>query len=111
MLLVIHPLTGERVPIWVGNFVIASYGTGAVMAVPGHDERDFDFAKKYGIPIKRVLVMKEDIAADSELKSAEVDLGVDGKTLDWMVLTDYMGQKLNLLFVNYSKKKEWAREQ
>ena len=50
----IHPLTGERVPIWVGNFVIASYGTGAVMAVPGHDERDFDFAKKYGIPIKRV---------------------------------------------------------
>ena len=74
----IHPLTGERVPIWVGNFVIASYGTGAVMAVPGHDERDFDFAKKYGIPIKRVLVMKEDIAADSELKSAEVDLG-------WMV--------------------------
>ena len=74
----IHPLTGEKVPIWVGNFVIASYGTGAVMAVPGHDERDFDFAKKYGIPIKRVLVMKEDVAADSELKSAEVDLG-------WMV--------------------------
>ena len=48
----IHPLTGEKIPIWVGNFVIASYGTGAVMAVPGHDERDFDFAKKYNIPIK-----------------------------------------------------------
>ena len=41
----LHPLTGEQIPIWVGNFVIASYGTGAVMAVPGHDERDFDFAQ------------------------------------------------------------------
>ena len=74
----IHPLSGEKVPIWVGNFVIASYGTGAVMAVPGHDERDFDFAKKYDIPIKRVLVMTEDDSADSELEEAECDLG-------WMV--------------------------
>ena len=74
----IHPLSGEKVPIWVGNFVIASYGTGAVMAVPGHDERDFDFAKKYDIPIKRVLVMTEDGSAESELEEAECDLG-------WMV--------------------------
>ena len=74
----IHPLTGDRIPIWVGNFVIASYGTGAVMAVPGHDERDFEFAKKYDIPIKRVLIMSEDESADTELKSAECDLG-------WMV--------------------------
>ena len=51
-----NPLTGEEVPIWIGNFVIASYGTGAVMAVPGHDQRDFDFAKNYGIPIRQVLV-------------------------------------------------------
>ena len=49
----IHPLTGEKIPIWSGNFVIASYGTGAVMAVPAHDERDFDFAKKFSIPIRR----------------------------------------------------------
>ena len=74
----IHPLTGERIPIWIGNFVIASYGTGAVMAVPGHDERDFDFAKKYDIPIKRVLVMSENASADDELKSAETEMG-------WMV--------------------------
>ena len=59
----------------VGNFVIASYGTGAVMAVPGHDERDFDFAKKYDIPIKRVLVMAEDASPDDELEAAECDLG------------------------------------
>ena len=74
----IHPLTGEKIPIWIGNFVIASYGTGAVMAVPGHDERDFDFAKKYDIPIKRVLVMDENASPDDELKGAECDLG-------WMV--------------------------
>ena len=74
----IHPLTGEKLPIWVGNFVIASYGTGAVMAVPGHDERDFDFAKKYDIPIKRVLIMEEDADPSSDLEAAEVDLG-------WMV--------------------------
>ena len=43
-----HPLTGEDVPLWVANFVLMSYGTGAVMAVPGHDERDWEFAKKHG---------------------------------------------------------------
>ncbi len=45
----LHPLTGRRVPIWLGNFVLAEYGTGAVMAVPAHDQRDFDFSRKYGI--------------------------------------------------------------
>ncbi|MBI5059231.1 leucine--tRNA ligase [candidate division KSB1 bacterium] len=50
-----HPLTGERVPIWVADYVIGSYGTGAVMAVPAHDTRDFEFAKKYGLPIKEVI--------------------------------------------------------
>ncbi len=50
-----HPLTGEQVPVWVGNYVLMSYGEGAVMAVPAHDERDFGFAKKYGLPIKQVI--------------------------------------------------------
>ena len=48
-------LTGEKVPLWVANFVLMGYGTGAVMAVPGHDERDWDFAKKHGLPIKQVI--------------------------------------------------------
>ncbi len=52
---VIHPLTGEEIPVWTANFVLASYGGGAVMAVPAHDERDFEFATKYGLPIKRVI--------------------------------------------------------
>lgn len=51
----IHPLTGEKIPIWAGNFVVADYGSGMVMAVPAHDQRDFEFAKKYGIPIKQVI--------------------------------------------------------
>jgi leucyl-tRNA synthetase len=50
-----HPVTGEKVAVWVGNYVLMGYGEGAVMAVPGHDERDFAFAKKYGLPIKQVI--------------------------------------------------------
>ncbi|HET8897390.1 MAG TPA: leucine--tRNA ligase [Rhodanobacteraceae bacterium] len=53
----IHPISGERVPIWVANFVLMGYGTGAVMAVPGHDERDGEFARKYGLPIKQVIAV------------------------------------------------------
>ncbi len=52
---VTHPLTGEPIPVWVGNYVLMSYGEGAVMAVPAHDERDFHFAKTYGLPIKQVI--------------------------------------------------------
>ncbi len=53
---VMHPLTGERIPVWVANFVLSSYGGGAVMAVPAHDQRDFEFAKKYDLPIKQVII-------------------------------------------------------
>jgi len=52
---VTHPLTGEALPVWVANFVLMEYGSGAVMAVPGHDQRDWEFASKYGIPIKQVI--------------------------------------------------------
>jgi leucyl-tRNA synthetase (EC 6.1.1.4) len=56
-----HPITGEAVPIWIANFVLMGYGTGAVMSVPAHDERDYDFAKKYGIEIKQVINEKESV--------------------------------------------------
>ncbi|MEY3288753.1 MAG: hypothetical protein RLZZ419_995 [Pseudomonadota bacterium] len=51
----LHPISGEQVPVWIANFVLMGYGTGAVMAVPAHDQRDFEFAKKYGIAIKQVI--------------------------------------------------------
>lgn len=54
-LFVEHPLTGEKLPVWVANYVLMHYGDGAVMAVPAHDERDFEFASKYGLPIKAVV--------------------------------------------------------
>ncbi|KRG70268.1 leucine--tRNA ligase [Stenotrophomonas terrae] len=54
----IHPVSGEQVPIWVANFVLMGYGTGAVMAVPGHDQRDFEFATKYALPKKQVIALK-----------------------------------------------------
>ena len=60
----IHPLTKEAVPVWVANFVLMHYGTGAVMAVPAHDERDFEFAQKYGLPIKQVIAPIHDEAID-----------------------------------------------
>ena len=57
-LTVTHPITGEAVPLWVGNYVLLGYGDGAVMGVPAHDERDFAFALKYGIPIKQVILVE-----------------------------------------------------
>jgi leucyl-tRNA synthetase len=60
----VHPLTGEPVPIWVANFVLMAYGTGAVMAVPGHDQRDWEFATKYSLPIKKVIDPVEGPPAD-----------------------------------------------
>ncbi len=55
----LHPISGEQVPVWIANFVLMGYGTGAVMAVPAHDQRDFEFAKKYGIAIKQVIFAKD----------------------------------------------------
>lgn len=63
-LFAVHPLTGEKLPIWVANFVLMHYGTGAVMAVPAHDQRDFEFAQKYGLPIKQVIAPLADEEID-----------------------------------------------
>src|SRR5579863_149451 len=63
----VNPYSGERVPIWVANYVLLEYGTGAIMSVPGHDERDFEFAKKYAIPIRRVIAPEHPDAENTEL--------------------------------------------
>jgi len=64
--LAVNPYNGERVPVWVANYVLMDYGTGAIMSVPAHDERDFEFAKKYGIEIKQVIV-PDDASVSAEL--------------------------------------------
>ena len=70
-LFAIHPLTGEKLPIWVANFVLMHYGTGAVMAVPAHDQRDYEFANKYGLQIKQVI---------APLAGQEIDLAKEAFT-------------------------------
>ena len=61
---VIHPVSGERIPVWVANFVLMGYGTGAVMSVPAHDQRDFEFAQKYDLPIRQVIAPTDDSEID-----------------------------------------------
>jgi leucyl-tRNA synthetase len=59
-----HPVTGEKVPVWAANFVLMGYGTGAVMSVPAHDQRDFEFAEKYNLPVKQVIEPVDDAEID-----------------------------------------------
>ena len=64
-----HPVTGEDLPVWIANYVLMSYGSGAVMAVPAHDERDFEFANKFNLPIKQVIDAKG--ADDADFSATE----------------------------------------
>jgi leucyl-tRNA synthetase len=72
----INPFTGEEVPIWIADYVLYEYGTGAVMGVPAHDVRDFKFAKEYNLPIKVVIVPADAADPKAELKQAYTDAGV-----------------------------------
>jgi leucyl-tRNA synthetase len=83
-LAVTHPLTGEQVPVWVGNYVLITYGDGAVMGVPGHDERDFAFAQKYDLPIKQVVA-------------------VEGETFSLDGWQEWYGAKDNIKLINSGK--------
>jgi len=92
----VHPATGEQVPVWIADYVLASYGTGAVMAVPAHDERDFVFAKKYGLEVKYVVaphIVEEDTPLRSDRKN------VYRKAVDCYVKNPRTGQFLCLKHV------------
>ncbi len=90
----INPYSGERVPIWIGNFVLMDYGTGAIMAVPAHDERDFDFAKTFGIPIRSV-IRPVDGELDENPKAAFTDYGMTEKSGQFSGLAERRGSPQN----------------
>ncbi len=71
-----HPISGEQIPIWIANYVLMNYGSGAVMAVPAHDERDFEFASKYDLPIKQVITPINGEILELPLKAAYTEKGI-----------------------------------
>lgn len=71
----VHPITGDLVPIWIANFVLMDYGSGAVMSVPGHDQRDWEFATQYGLPIKQVIKPQDDSIECDLTKAAMTEKG------------------------------------
>jgi len=84
----VNPYSGARVPVWVGNFVLMTYGTGAIMAVPAHDERDFEFCTKYGIAIRPVIRPTDGpLATLPEMKTAFTDDGVVENSGEWSGLS------------------------
>ena len=98
----IHPLTGSEVPIWIANFVLIEYGSGAVMAVPGHDQRDWEFATKYQLPIYQVISPADDSSTECDLsKAAFVEKGLlvnsaEYNGLDFQQAFDAINEKLTL---------------
>lgn len=74
---VIHPATQEKIPVWIANYVLPGYGTGAVMGVPAHDERDFEFAHKYSLPVKVVITSQDNIDTESRLSTlSDIDFSL-----------------------------------
>ena len=101
---VVHPLTGELIPVWVANFVLASYGGGAVMAVPAHDQRDFEFATKYKLDIKIVIDTKMGII-NLEEAFCEDSILVDSDTF-----TDMPNQKAKKAIIKHFEENNLGRE-
>jgi len=111
---VLHPLTNEKIPVWIANFVLMDYGSGAVMAVPAHDDRDFDFAQKYNLPIHAVIKPSD---ADLDLTKAYTEAGVlfnsqqfDGvnsKEAQSKVIDYFESEKIGQKTTNY-KLKDWG---
>ena len=110
----IHPLTGEKVEIWTANFVLADYGSGAVMAVPAHDERDFEFASKYGIE-KRVVVVPENgevpsdrpFIEDGILQNSGKFSGLSSSKAREKIIEEFEKRGIGKAVINY-KLRDWG---
>lgn len=108
---VMHPLTGIEIPVWVANFVLASYGGGAVMAVPAHDQRDFEFAKKYDLPINVVIENDTDMSAaftgEGTLTNSGKYDGEKNTKIKNTILYDFEENSLGKKQINY-KLRDWG---
>lgn len=105
----IHPLTGEKLPIWIADYVLASYGSGAVMAVPGHDGRDFEFAKVYNLPIAQVIegdLSEEAILGDGVHINSEFLNGLDNAAAKEAMIEYLEAHDCGTRKVNY-KLRDW----
>ncbi len=90
----VNPYSGERVPIWIANFVLMGYGTGAIMAVPAHDERDFEFCRKYGITIRPVIRPADgELGVEPGLKEPYTEYGIVENSGEWSGLTSEEARK------------------
>lgn len=112
-LFVLNPINNEKIPVWISNFVVEGVGTGAVQGCPGHDLNDFEFAKKYNLPIKRVIVGKDGDESEIKDKKQIIEHGMDGnfinsdflnglefedglqKTMDWFEKEGYGKRVIN----------------
>jgi leucyl-tRNA synthetase len=107
-LTVIHPLTKEEIPVWTANFVLASYGGGAVMSVPAHDERDFEFATKYDLPIKRVISGDElPYTLEGNLENSDTFTGVKNTEAKAQIIIHFEENTLGKGTTNY-KLRNWG---
>jgi leucyl-tRNA synthetase len=88
----VNPYNGEKIPIWVGNFVLMGYGTGAIMAVPAHDQRDFEFCRKYGIAVRPVIRVDGVLAEEPGMKEAVAGYGIVENSGEWSGLTSEEAQ-------------------
>ena len=114
-LFVIHPLTKQKIPVWIANFVLMDYGSGAVMAVPAHDERDYEFAKKYNLPIKGVIkpfdgeldLSQSAYTEVGELFNSESFDGMNSKESQAKIIEYFEQEGIGSKTTNY-KLKDWG---
>jgi len=112
---VLHPLTGKAIPVWIANFVLMDYGSGAVMAVPAHDDRDYDFAKKYDLPINAVIkpfdnehdFTKSAFTETGELFNSSEFNGMNSKKSQYNIIKMFEDKKIGKKTTNY-KLKDWG---
>ena len=102
----VNPYTGEEIPVWVSNYVLMEYGTGAIMAVPAHDQRDFEFAKKYGLPI-RVVIVPEGESPPEELERATEGKGFVVRSGDFSGLSS---EEASEKMVGYAEETGFGRK-